>query len=42
MAKTATKQTKKSNPCHCADTKTKTTTKSRAKSGKEMDCKDCK
>ncbi len=40
MAKTATKQTKKSNPCHCADTKTKTTTKSRA--AKETDCKDCK
>ncbi len=43
MAKSETKQTKRSGACHCDEPKTSKTTKSRAKSGKEMtDCKNCK
>lgn len=44
MAKSETKQTKRSGACHCDETKTSKTTKSRAKkSGGEMtDCKNCK
>lgn len=46
MAKSETKQTKRSGACHCDETKTVKNTKSRAKSGgkeKEMvDCKNCK
>ncbi len=42
MAKSETKQTKRSGACHCDEPKTSKTTKSRAKNsgGKEMvDCK---
>ena len=44
MAKSETKQTKRSGACHCDEPKTSKTTRSRAKnSGKEMvDCKNCK
>ena len=40
MAKSETKQTKRSNDCHCDEPKTSKTTKNRAKS--TSDCKNCK
>ncbi len=44
MAKSETKQTKRSGACHCDEPKNSKTTKSRAKkgSGEMTDCKNCK
>lgn len=43
MAKSETKQTKRSGACHCDEPKTSKTTKSRTKKAADStDCKNCK